>query len=97
MTEAQKMAYAEAMQQHMAQVAALQQCRVMEEKHNKSSADCQGHNGGRLIEYPTTLKVPQPGGDHYGIKPNPESTFVIPDDGLGYDDGVRVLRALGTW
>ncbi|KAJ8674701.1 hypothetical protein QAD02_010487 [Eretmocerus hayati] len=24
-------------------------------------------------------------------------TFTIPDDGLGYDDGVRVLRSLGTW
>lgn len=95
MTEAQKMAYAEAMQQHMAQVAALQQCRGMEDKLGKSNIDLLNHNNGRIIEYPTTLKVPQPGGDHYGIKTEP--TFVIPDDGLGYDDGVRVLRALGTW
>ncbi|KAL7306935.1 hypothetical protein TKK_0001093 [Trichogramma kaykai] len=24
-------------------------------------------------------------------------TFTLPDDGLGYDDGVRVLRSIGTW
>lgn len=27
--------------------------------------------------------------------PNP--TFTVPDDGLGYDDGVRVLRTIGSW
>ncbi|PNF40137.1 hypothetical protein B7P43_G09997 [Cryptotermes secundus] len=103
MSDAQKLAYSEAMQQHMAQVAALQ-CKGQDEKldrgHNKDSNDCQNVMGGRLVEYPTTLKVPhvsQPVGDHYVNKPNPESTFVIPDDGMGFDDGVRVLRALGTW
>lgn len=34
------------------------------------------------------LKVPQP---------TPDATFTVPDDGLGYDDGVRVLRTLGSW
>lgn len=30
--------------------------------------------------------------------PQPSNpTFTIPDDGLGYDDGVRVLRSIGTW
>lgn len=30
--------------------------------------------------------------------PQPSNpTFTLPDDGLGYDDGVRVLRALGSW
>lgn len=103
MSDAQKLAYSEAMQQHMAQVAALQ-CKGQDEKldrgHSKDANDCQNVMGGRLVEYPTTLKVPhvsQPLGDHYGSKPNPESTFVIPDDGMGFDDGVRVLRALGTW
>jgi len=103
MSDAQKLSYTEAMQQHMAQAASLQ-CKSQDEKldrgHNKESNDCQNLMGGRLVEYPTTLKVPhvsQPLGDHYGSKPNPESTFVIPDDGMGFDDGVRVLRALGTW
>jgi hypothetical protein len=27
-----------------------------------------------------------------------DPTFIIPDDnGLGYEDGIRVLRALGSW
>ncbi|PSN34793.1 hypothetical protein C0J52_06213 [Blattella germanica] len=102
MSDAQKLAYTEAMQQHMAQAASLH-CKGQEEKidrgHAKDSNECQNLMGGR-VEYPTTLKVPhvsQPIGDHYGNKPNPESTFVIPDDGMGFDDGVRVLRALGTW
>nr|CAD7194310.1 unnamed protein product [Timema douglasi] len=104
MSEAQKVAYAEAMQQHMAQAAALQcksEMEKMERIHGKSDgSNCQTQNGVRLGEYPTTLKVPhvsQPGAEHYLNKPNPESTFVIPDDGMGFDDGVRVLRALGTW
>nr|CAD7452129.1 unnamed protein product [Timema tahoe] len=103
MSEAQKVAYAEAMQQHMAQAAALQcksEMEKMERIHGKSDgSNCQTQNGVRLGEYPTTLKVPhvsQPGAEHYLNKPNPESTFVIPDDGMGFDDGVRVLRALGT-
>lgn len=30
--------------------------------------------------------------------PQPSNpTFTLPDDGLGYDDGVRVLRSIGTW
>ncbi|XP_063243319.1 zinc finger protein 691-like isoform X1 [Bacillus rossius redtenbacheri] len=89
MSEAQKGAYAEAMQQHMAGAAAVERGLVKE-------AECQRLGPG---EYPTTLKVPQigqPAADHY-LKSGPESTFVIPDDGMGFDDGVRVLRALGTW
>ncbi|XP_046405399.1 zinc finger protein 48 isoform X2 [Ischnura elegans] len=47
-------------------------------------------------EYPTPLKVPQILAPSDQYKTNPESTFVIPDDGMGFDDGIRVLRALGT-
>lgn len=41
----------------------------------------------RLLSGPVPNAAPQP--------PNP--TFTLPDDGLGYDDGVRVLRSIGTW
>lgn len=36
------------------------------------------------------LKVPQ-------INHSQEAFTMVPDDGLGYDDGVRVLRSIGTW
>ena len=41
----------------------------------------------RLLSAPVPSAPPQ--------APNP--TFTLPDDGLGYDDGVRVLRSIGTW
>lgn len=53
---------------------------------------------GGCTNYPTPIKVPQlqsSASDPY--KSNLDSTFTVPDDGLGYDDGVRVLRTLGSW
>ncbi|KAK6617036.1 hypothetical protein RUM44_005393 [Polyplax serrata] len=53
---------------------------------------------GGCANYAAPIKVPQlqtTTADTY--KPNLESTFTVPDDGLGYDDGVRVLRTLGSW
>ncbi|XP_049773375.1 zinc finger E-box-binding homeobox 1 isoform X1 [Schistocerca cancellata] len=103
MEEVQKSTYTEAMQQHMAQINAMHCKPQQDDKSSDRNAgqknpNCQ--NGTRLPEYPTTLKVPQvsqPNPDIYGSKQASEPTFVIPDDGLGFDDGVRVLRALGTW
>lgn len=37
-----------------------------------------------------SLKVPQ-------VNQSQEAFTTVPDDGLGYDDGVRVLRSIGTW
>lgn len=37
-----------------------------------------------------SLKVPQ-------VNHPQEAFTTVPDDGLGYDDGVRVLRSIGTW
>lgn len=60
------------------------------ETHTAAHAALQQHMvqqaaQARLVPGPHA--VPQP--------PNP--TFTLPDDGLGYDDGVRVLRSIGTW
>jgi hypothetical protein len=45
---------------------------------------------------PSHLKVPIL--DQYKPSTDPTGTFVLPDDtGLGFEDGIRVLRALGSW
>ena len=46
--------------------------------------------------YTAPIKVPQLQTSS-SSNPNLDSTFTVPDDGLGYDDGVRVLRTLGSW
>lgn len=83
MTEAQKAAYIEAHNVMQQQMLSMQQHKMKLENH-----------------YVPTLKVPhvpQPNLDQYN-KPAHESTFtMVPDDGMGYDDGVRVLRSIGTW
>ncbi|RZF40133.1 hypothetical protein LSTR_LSTR014416 [Laodelphax striatellus] len=85
MTEAQKTAYIEAhnvMQQHLS----MQQ--------HKTKLESTHH-------YLPTLKVPQvapPNVDNYQNKQSQDHGFsMVPDDGLGYDDGIRVLRSIGTW
>lgn len=53
---------------------------------------------GGCTNYAAPIKVPQlQTSTSEPYKPNLESTFTVPDDGLGYDDGVRVLRTLGSW
>jgi hypothetical protein len=52
----------------------------------------------QMLEHlaPTHLKVPLL--DQYKPSVDPTGTFVLPDDtGLGFEDGIRVLRALGSW
>ncbi|GLH13605.1 Uncharacterized protein GBIM_18139 [Gryllus bimaculatus] len=100
MNDTDKVNYGESMTQHIPHTSTLH-LKNEDEKNErgpgKELSECQNQNGG---QYTTTLKVPlisQPSGEQYLNKTNPESTFVIPDDGMGFDDGVRVLRALGTW
>ncbi|XP_046673688.1 oocyte zinc finger protein XlCOF20 [Homalodisca vitripennis] len=54
--------------------------------------EAQSHQKMKLNEPQSnySLKVPQ-------IHHTQEAFTMVPDDGLGYDDGVRVLRAIGTW
>lgn len=90
MSEAAKVAYLEAaahtaMQQHMAAQAQAMAHKVKLEGQVQVQSQGQTHY---------TLKVPQVPQP----QPGQEPTFtMVPDDGLGYDDGVRVLRSIGTW
>lgn len=75
---------------------------IKEEKQSNSKVIIHGSAciDSNNTEYSTdSLKVPQvtPNSSEIYSNKNPETTFVVPDDGLGFDDGVRVLRTLGTW
>lgn len=48
-----------------------------------------------MIQQAAQARLAGPGPHAAPQPPNP--TFTLPDDGLGYDDGVRVLRSIGTW
>uniref|UniRef100_A0A0A9WYS2 C2H2-type domain-containing protein n=1 Tax=Lygus hesperus TaxID=30085 RepID=A0A0A9WYS2_LYGHE len=95
MTEAQKTAYLEAhavMQQQMAQQLHQQQQQQLQVQQKVK------------MEYVTTLKVPQVPQPQQTVQNSADQqqqqqqhTFMVADDGLGYDDGVRVLRSIGTW
>jgi len=87
LADAQKTAYIEA---YMAQQLQQKQFRYEEEKKKTGENGCGDYGGSSSIAVGGVvgLKVPQPPHD---------ATFTVPDDGLGYDDGVRVLRTLGSW
>ncbi|XP_014246807.1 zinc finger protein 624 isoform X2 [Cimex lectularius] len=94
MTEAQKVAYLEAhavMQQQMAQHAATLQQQQQQLQQNQQ----------KKMEYVPTLKVPQvpqPQTTNQQTTTEQQHTFtMVADEGLGFDDGVRVLRSIGTW
>lgn len=57
------------------------------EAHAAAHAAVQQHMVQQAGQVRPGHTVPQP------VNP----TFTLPDDGLGYDDGVRVLRTIGTW
>lgn len=83
MTEAQKAAYIEAHNAMQQQMLSMQQHKMKLENH-----------------YVPTLKVPHvppPNLDQYNKSTQDPTFTMVPDDGMGYDDGVRVLRSIGTW
>uniref|UniRef100_A0A6P4FPA9 Zinc finger protein 436-like n=2 Tax=melanogaster group TaxID=32346 RepID=A0A6P4FPA9_DRORH len=47
--------------------------------------------------YAATIKVPQISSSSVAAAAAGESTFTVPDDGMGFEGGVRVLQSLGTW
>lgn len=86
-------------QQQAAAAAAAAQVAV-HQAHQQQQSQAAAQQSKVKMEYVTTLKVPvvpQPG-SQAGTTAQQEHTFTIADDGtLGYDDGVRVLRSIGTW
>ncbi|KOX75037.1 Zinc finger and BTB domain-containing protein 24 [Melipona quadrifasciata] len=61
------------------------------EAHAVAHAAVQQH----MAQQAAQARLAGPGPPATPQTPNP--TFTLPDDGLGYDDGVRVLRSIGTW
>ncbi|KAL6260500.1 hypothetical protein P5V15_008024 [Pogonomyrmex californicus] len=61
------------------------------ETHNAAHAALQQH----MAQQAAQARLTGPGPPAAPQPPNP--TFTLPDDGLGYDDGIRVLRSIGTW
>jgi hypothetical protein len=61
------------------------------ESHAVAHAALQQH----MAQQAAQARLTGPGLPAAPQPPNP--TFTLPDDGLGYDDGVRVLRSIGTW
>lgn len=61
------------------------------ETHTAAHAALQQH----IAQQAAQARLAGPGPHAAPQPPNP--TFTLPDDGLGYDDGVRVLRSIGTW
>lgn len=61
------------------------------ETHTAAHAALQQH----MAQQAAQARLAGPGPHAAPQPPNP--TFTLPDDGLGYDDGVRVLRSIGTW
>ena len=61
------------------------------EAHAVAHAAVQQH----MAQQSAQARLAGPGPPATPQPPNP--TFTLPDDGLGYDDGVRVLRSIGTW
>ncbi|BFF92324.1 uncharacterized protein DMAD_10404 [Drosophila madeirensis] len=107
MTVAQKNAYLEAhmaVQQQMAQAAIQFKQQQSSQQQNSPSANNNNQNNGMQQQqqqqqhYAATIKVPQiSSSSAAAAAAGGESTFTVPDDGMGFEGGVRVLQSLGTW
>lgn len=99
-----------AVQQHMAQAAAMQLKQQVLSRPGGHTNDTSGnqqppqqpgqtqHSPSNVTSsqhYGSTIKVPQISSSSSG---GADSTFTVPDDvGMGYEGGVRVLQSLGNW
>lgn len=110
MTPAQRHAYVDA---HMTVQQHIAQANLQFQQHNshhttnrhiiKDTTDQQTHqqvasmnNSSSQQQFTTNIKIPQ-------ISTNTTASIAsttyttVPDDGLGYDNGIRVLQSLGSW
>jgi hypothetical protein len=113
MTPAQRHAYVEAhmtVQQHIAQANLHFQQQQQQLQSNSSRQiikenDQQSHHqtsqgstmtSGSHQHFTSNLKIPQISSSGSGSATT--STYTtVPDDGLGYDNGIRVLQSIGSW
>lgn len=112
MTPAQRHAYVDAhmtVQQHIAQAnlhfqqqqnAGVTSRQVI--KENDQQSHQQTSQGSALTsvsshqQFTSNLKIPQISASASGSVTT--STYTtVPDDGLGYDNGIRVLQSIGSW
>lgn len=112
MTPAQRHAYVDAhmtVQQHIAQAnlhfqqqqnAGVTSRQVI--KENDQQSHHQTSQGSALTsvsshqQFTSNLKIPQISANASGSVTT--STYTtVPDDGLGYDNGIRVLQSIGSW
>lgn len=112
MTPAQRHAYVDAhmtVQQHIAQAnlhfqqqqnAGVTSRQVI--KENDQQSHHQTSQGSALTsvsshqQFTSNLKIPQISASASGSVTT--STYTtVPDDGLGYDNGIRVLQSIGSW
>lgn len=110
MTPAQRHAYVEAhmtVQQHIAQANLQYQQQHQNAsssrqviKENDQQNQHQTSQGTTLLSshqhFTSNLKIPQISSSVSGV--GTTSTYTtVPDDGLGYDNGIRVLQSIGSW
>jgi len=102
MTPAQRHAYVDAhmtVQQHIAQanahyqhvVASSHRQQIIKEvEHQQTGASTSSHQ-----QYISNIKIPQITATTSATTSSTYTT--VPDDGLGYDNGIRVLQSIGSW
>lgn len=113
MTPAQRHAYVDAhmtVQQHIQQAnAAFQQqignsssTRQIIKDNDQQNHQHQSSQGSTMAsvtshqQFTANLKIPQISSSASGSAT--ASTYTtVPDDGLGYDNGIRVLQSIGSW
>lgn len=103
MTPAQRHSYVEShmtVQQHIAQANSQYQSqsshrhviKEVEQQNQQQTSTALQHQ-----QFITNIKIPQISSNASSSANNTSTYTTIPDDGLGYDNGIRVLQSIGSW